>query len=78
MKWFLFYVVSVSATIVKVIICRCDKVEQKMQSLIDFVEHNKTHSIHYKSHSLTYNSMGYCMTAITFDTPRLINYPFEQ
>ena len=66
MRWFLLFIVSASATIVKVITCRCDKLEQKMQNLIDAVE-NKTELIHYKSHSLTYNSMGYCTTAITFE-----------
>ena len=73
MKWFLLYIMSVSATIVKVLNCRCTKVEEKMQRVIDYVENNKTHVIHYKSHSLTYNfALRECIAVITFESPILI------
>ena len=73
MKWFLLYIMSVSATIVQVLHCRCTKVEEKMQRVIDFVENNNTHVINYKSHSLTYNfALRECIAVITFETPILI------
>jgi hypothetical protein len=75
MKWFLLYIMSVSATIVKVFHCRCTKVEQKLQNIIDYVENNKTHVIHYKSHSLTYNfALRECIAVVTFESPILIHY----
>jgi hypothetical protein len=75
MKWYLLYMMSVSSTIMKVFTCRCNKVEEKMQRFIDYVENNKTHVIHYKSHSLTYNfALRECIAVVAFESPILIHY----
>ena len=70
MKWFLILLASVCATTVKVIHCRCEKVEQKMQLLLDSVEQQ------YNSHTNAYNMFwGNCIVAVTFDDIDLVYVP---
>ena len=63
MKWFLLFLVSSGATIVRVIHSECHKIEEAMQSMIDLTDGK------YITHSLIYNPIfNTCDVVITFDT----------
>jgi len=63
MKWFLLFIAWTSATIVRVIHCKCHNIEEAMQSMIDLTDG------HYITHSLIYDpTFDTCDVVITFDT----------
>ena len=64
MKWYwIIFICMVQAEpIIKVITCRCEKAEEKMQEMIDTTPQT------YILHTMTYNSFwDNCIIALAFD-----------
>ena len=73
MKWFVLWLASASGTIVKVIQCKCNKMEESIQSILDMMDGK------YLAHSVIYNQMsGTCDAVITFESPPPTPSPFLQ